>query len=99
MKIYVFINSGKGTDWIVGMAMAEDGTFIASHVSSHYQWFRHDMGLTSDWKHEHYKKQYPDGYELVEVEDPRNHEGLQAAYKLNQAMKIAPPTEQAVAES
>lgn len=89
MKIYVFINSGRGTDWIVGMAMAEDGTCLAGHVSSHEQWFRHDMGLTSDWKHDHYKEHCPDGYELIEVEDPRNHEGIQAAYKLNQAMKSA----------
>jgi hypothetical protein len=83
-KIYVFINSGKGTDWVVGCAIAEDGTGLGSHVSSNEFWFRHDMGLTSDWKHEIYDKHYPDGYALVEVEDVAKHKGLDAAYQLNQ---------------
>lgn len=85
-KIFCWINSGKGTDWNVVIAMAEDGTSLASHVSSSEPWAKHDIGITSDWKHEKYRDHYPDGFELVWVEgDPREHEGLMAAYALNQA--------------
>lgn len=83
-KIFVFINAGEGTDWIEGMAMCEDGTCLASHVSSHEFWFKHDMGLTSDWKHEFYSAHCPNGYELIHVEDVLNHAELMAAYRLNQ---------------
>jgi hypothetical protein len=94
-KIYIWVNSGHGTDWQVGMAMTEDGHFLASHISSCRDWFRHDMGLKSDWKHETYREYYPDGYELVEVPEgeERSHEGLAAAYALNQ--KFAAEAEQA----
>lgn len=40
---------------------------IASHLSSGVRWFRHDMGLTSDWKHETYSQLFPDGYILIEL--------------------------------
>ena len=33
-KIFCWVNSGKGSDWQVVIAMAEDGTSLASHVSS-----------------------------------------------------------------
>lgn len=91
-KIFVWVNSGQKTDWQVGLALAEDGNVLASHVSSSRAWFRHDMGLTSEWKHEHYRRHYPDGFELVEVEegDERKHEGLLAAYARNQAKREAP---------
>ncbi len=91
-KIYVFINSGNGTDWIIGCAIAEDGHCLAGHCSSHYEWFKHDMGLTSNWKHDQYKAHYPDGYELVEVDNLKNHEGLAAACVLNQ--QLAPAKKQ-----
>ena len=93
-KIFVFMNSGRGTDWIEGMALCEDGRYIAGHVSSSEGFFKHDMGLTSDWHHDDYKSACPDGYELVYVDDPRNHEGLMAAYKLNQeTVPAASPSE------
>lgn len=93
-KIFVFINGGRGTDWIQGLAMHEDGTVLAQHVSSNETWFEHDMGLNSDWKHEHYREHCPNGFELMHVEDPKNHEGLMAAYALNQlvAKKAQPIT-------
>lgn len=95
-KIFVFVNGGDGTDWQVGMAIAEDGHMLASHVSSSRGWFRHDMGLTGEWKHEHYRKHYPDGYELVEVPEGEvmTHPGLSAAYVLNQALRREPEENQ-----
>ena len=89
-KIFCWVNSGKGTDWQVVMALAEDGTHLASHVSSSEGFARHDIGLTSDWKHEAYKAHYPDGYELVWVDDARPGQcpGLDDAYAKNQAKRV-----------
>jgi hypothetical protein len=92
-KIFVFVNSGRGTDWQVGSALAEDGHFLAGHVSSHREWFRHDMGLTGEWKHDLYRAHYPDGFQLVEVPDGEEltHEGLKAAYERHLALAAAAP--------
>jgi hypothetical protein len=81
-KIFVFINGGRGTEFVNGCALSEDGHFLAGHLSSSEGWFMHDMGLHSDWKHDAYKAHYPDGYELVHVaENIREHEGIKAAYE------------------
>ena len=72
----------------VVIAMAEDGTFLASHLSSNEMFAQHDIGLTSNWKHKTYAKYYPDGYELEWVDNPKNHEGLMAAYNKNQTMGV-----------
>jgi hypothetical protein len=82
-KIFVFINSRYESGDVVGSALAEDGEFLAGHLSSNDSWFQHDMGLCSDWKHDKYKAHYPDGYELVHVADTKDHEGLKAAYALH----------------
>lgn len=37
---------------------------IAQHFSTGEGFCKHDMGITSNWKHEIYDKLYPDGYEL-----------------------------------
>lgn len=87
-KIFCFINSGKGTDWQNVQALCEDGRCLAGHVSSNEGFARHDIGMTSDWKHDHYKKHCPDGYELVWVDDPVGHVGLNEAYKKNQLLSI-----------
>ena len=88
-KVFAFINSGKGTDWVAGMALAEDGTCVGQHASSSDAFSRHDMGATlGKAMHYHdYVKHYPQGFEVVWVYDPKNHEGLQAAYKLNQELQ------------
>lgn len=38
---------------------------ITNHFSSGENWCKHDMGITSDWKHDVYDAMYPDGYELI----------------------------------
>jgi hypothetical protein len=83
-KIFVFINSGAGTEWVNGCALAEDGVFVAGHLSSSEGWFEHDMGLCSSWKHDLYKAHFPDGYELVYVANGiKEHPGIKAAYELH----------------
>ena len=90
-RIYCWVNSGKGTDWQIVLAMAEDGVVLASHCSSHHVWAMHDIGITSDWKHDAYAKHYPNGFELEWLDDPKpgTHAGFDAAYALNQIAKAA----------
>lgn len=87
-KIFIFAQRIWTSGDMVGCALAEDGTCLAGHFSSSKAWLFHDMGLTSDWKHENYREHYPEGYELewVEFDYVGGHEGLMKACELNQAM-------------
>lgn len=80
-KIYCFINSGKETSCQNVQALSEDGKFLAGHISSNEGFAKHDIGVTSNRKHEIYKKEYPKGYELEWVDDPINHTGVMSAYE------------------
>lgn len=85
-KIFVFCNSCSH-EWHVMWAIAEDGEALASHVCSHHGFAAHDMGINENgWKRELYEAHYPDGFEVVWVEDPLNHEGWKKAAALNKAM-------------
>ena len=55
---------------VVVVALAEDGTVLASHVSSNESWARHDIGLTSEWKRDIYSATFPDGYTLTWLDAP-----------------------------
>ena len=79
-KIYLFINSGRCTDWVITSALSEDGEFLAGHCSSNDWWAQHDIGLKSEWKHDIYQERYPDGFELEWVDNPKQHAGLMAAH-------------------
>jgi hypothetical protein len=78
-KIYLFcVATGRGSGIVhdssvggdvMGFAIAEDGTGLARHLSSDVSFSKHDMGLTSDWKHEEYEKHYPNRYELEWVDE------------------------------
>lgn len=82
-KIYCF-NNGGSPGWYKALAVAEDGTVLAGHICSHESFMRHDLGMDSTWKHENYNKHYGEGnWELEWVSNPRNHEGLKAAFELN----------------
>jgi hypothetical protein len=55
-------------------------------LSSNEDFLKYDMGLTGTRKHDLYKKHAGDaGYELVWVDDPKSHEGVQAAYQAHVA--------------
>jgi hypothetical protein len=88
MKIYCFCNTKPNdAEWYVMLAMAEDGYVLASHVCSHPSYGPHDMGITSNWKHEAYQAHCPNGYDLEWVDgSPLDHEGLNAAFAKNQAL-------------
>ena len=89
MKIYAWINGGKGTDWVNVIALCEDGHCLAQHVSSDDGFAKHDIGITSAWKHDKYKEHCPEGYELEWVDDAKTHAGLTKAYEKNQALADA----------
>lgn len=89
-RIYCWINAGKGTDCVVSMAMAEDGTLLTSHVSSSDGFAKGDCGYLDtpmgQRKRKLFDAHYPDGWEVEWVDDARNHPGLDAAYERNQQM-------------
>lgn len=81
-KIFLYcIPTGRA---VIGYALAEDGVCLASHLSSSEQWSKHDLGLTSTWKHADYEVHYPGGFELEWVDDPDNHVAFSVAFALNQ---------------
>jgi hypothetical protein len=82
-KIYCWLQSSSA-EWLVSASMAEDGTALCSHVSSNIAWAKHDIGIGSEFHHDTYRKFYPDGYELVWVDDPDEHPGLAEAYRKHQ---------------
>lgn len=87
-KIYCFSNVAGGGDG-VAYAMAEDGTVLGSHWCSHEGFVPQDLGVLEGSRpdrHETYAKHYPGGYEMefIRADDVRSHEGLQAAFLLNQ---------------
>jgi hypothetical protein len=73
---------------VIAYALAEDGTCLAQHLSSSAGFAHHDIGMSSEWKHDIYRKHYPDGFHLVwiEPEDVAAHKGWQEAMKRNQEM-------------
>lgn len=70
---------------VMGYALGEDGQGLASHLSSNEAFSKHDMGLTSDWKHDHYAKVYPEGYELFWIDDAEHDERWLKAIELNKS--------------
>lgn len=87
--IYCF-NNGGSPGWMNAVAIADDGHVLAQHICSNEGFMLHDLGITSNWKHENYNAHFGEGNWRVEwVQNPAAHEGLQQAFKLNAAL----PTE------
>ncbi len=51
---YGVVQDAEETGDTCGYALAEDGDYLCSHLSSGLSWSKHDMGLTSNWKHDIY---------------------------------------------
>jgi hypothetical protein len=72
-KIYCFILGKYKNDEVVVAAAywmnKKELCVITSHFSSNEEWAKHDIGLTSDWKHDVYQKLFPSGYELIWVKE------------------------------
>ena len=87
-KIFCY-NNGGPSGFLTAIAMAEDGNVLAQHICSSEAFMLHDLGITSDWKHENYNAHYGEGnWELVWVKNPLDHEGLANAYAKNQLLAV-----------
>jgi len=53
----------SGSD-VIGVAIDEEGETLANHYSSNEEFSKHDMGFTSDWKHDIYLRRYPEGFRV-----------------------------------
>ena len=84
-KIFCFINSGSPS-WYSVVALAEDGYCLAGHISSNKGFAKHDIGITSNWKHELYDEHYPNGYELIWLDNPETNEEFKLAAKKNEEL-------------
>jgi len=86
-KIFLFCDPAPnwGPTEVYAQSLAEDGTGLGGHLSTNESWAKHDIGLTSDWHHDEYRKHYPDGYEVewIDTDKLDTHEGFQKALKLN----------------
>lgn len=85
-KIYLTCFTHQLGD-VVGQAVREDGVVLAGHLSSSIDWAKHDLGLTSNWKHEIYQKQCPEGYELIWIDNPHTDLRWQDVLANNKALE------------
>ncbi len=83
-KIFIFCNQCD-PGWHIATALTEDGCFIAQHCCSDHGFIRHDMGMVGEWKHDNYNRHYPEGWELVYVEDGKNSPEIKAAHARHKA--------------
>lgn len=84
--IYIF-NNGGSPGWYHAVALADDGHSLTSHICSGEGFMSHDMGITSNWKHEVYNKHFGEGNWTLEwVSNPETHTGLLAACALNKTL-------------
>lgn len=85
-EIYCF-NNGGSAGFFEALAIADDGNVLASHLCSHEGYMAHDLGMTSDWKHENFNEHFgKDNWILVWVDDPMNDERTKKAFALNKAL-------------
>ena len=79
-KIFVWVSGTLNPGDLACTAIAEDGTALGGHVSSNELWAKSDMGVTTERKHERYREHYPDGFEVIWVENPNEHSDFARAY-------------------
>lgn len=83
--IYCF-NNGGPEGFMQAVAIGDDGQCVAQHLCSGEWYMAHDLGITSDWKHEYYDETYGKGnwvLEWVPTDTLGTHVGLQEAFRLN----------------
>jgi len=88
--IYGF-NNGGASGWLEAILLAEDGTFLGSHICSDEGYMPHDLGVlegTRPDRHVHFQAHYPGGYrmEFVCYKDAQRHKGLNAAILRSRAL-------------
>lgn len=85
-KILLYTYTPADCRGVIGVALAEDGTGLARHLSTSPNWARYD--LTQPAHQATYAAHYPAGYELVWLGHEPDADALPAlgaALQLNQA--------------
>lgn len=83
-KIFIYCVFQQGTGYI-GQALAEDGHGLGNHISSGPHFSKMDM--SNKYHQQEYIEYYPDGYELIWIEDVvKCSEEFDKAYQLNLEM-------------
>ena len=86
-EIYCF-NNGGSPRFLNALALADDGHVVAEHLCSNEFYMAHDLGITSDWKHEEYNKHFGEGnWTLIWIDDPVNDERVKSAMVLNEKLR------------
>jgi hypothetical protein len=95
--IYGFNNGGE-PGWYDAVLVAQDGTYLGSHICSHECFMPGDLGVSIGMRpdrHLKFLEHYPDGYRMqfVGLTDglpaTTGHEGLRAAIEKCKARGIA----------
>lgn len=88
-KVFVFPNGvQKKTGNLYFDTLSEDGVFLSQEVYATKEAAYAALGVTTEERHDHYRRYYPDGFEVVVVEDPAMHEGFQKAMALHRDMPV-----------
>ena len=77
-KIYCFATGNTPFKFV--RAISEEGHCIAMRTSVNTEWAKNHIGYTSKRCHNRYQSYYPNGYELVWVDDPDNNQEFSIAY-------------------
>lgn len=81
--IYAF-NQGGLPNWLTGVLIAEDGTYLGGNCSREEKYMPGNLGVLDGARldlHEEFRAHYPDGYkmEFVGSAEVQSHDGLRAA--------------------
>ncbi len=84
--IYGFNNGGPHC-WEEARLVAEDGTFLGTHICSSEAYMPYDLGVLEGSRldrQETFRKHYPNGYrmEFIGYDEVSGHKGINAALKL-----------------
>ncbi len=85
--IWGFSNGGS-PGWMDAVLLAEDGTFLGSHLCSSTAYMPHDLGILEGARpdrHETFREHYPDGYRMDFTVDA-HHPEIEKAYQKNQQL-------------
>lgn len=98
LPIIFGFNNGGSPGWYSAILLAEDGTFLGSHICSDEHYMEHDLGIlenTRPDRHQDFVKHYPDGYrmEFVPSSEIRTHPILWPAIERAQTEKDSSPEE------
>lgn len=85
-KIFCFINGVSSMGYHVA-ALSEDGKVLAGHCSSSEGYAKHDIGINGNWKHDKYKEAYPDGYQLIWLNESETESNIEFQNALEIANK------------